>query len=355
MDKKKVYVIMPFEAEYFEIYKMLEQQFEKDFSFSRAAAEANQPNILKNDIQSIYDSDIVIANLTGLNPNVFYELGVAHTLNKEVIIITEDISTLPFDLKSDRAIEYSTHFVKFTELIDELKKHLKRVIENTLEFSNPVIEALVIKKAEEVKALFHKEATIVQKVDNGINYYYLCRRVYRNLLQIGELFQSIFDGDKMMMSSFEASIDEMKRLRTDEEASSQSVYLETMKLSESMEAYNFKLSTNCDTLLNTWSIIEEDTLYLIKNTFDSKQKDILKMSLSVMNSLQATLIAMKLGTEMKASEMKILGDKLGESLFKQSVFSCINKLNAFIRVITQIIASIDKIFSKNRIVVGEEF
>ena len=85
MDKQKVFVIMPFDDKFFEIYEMLKRQFEKDFLFSHAGEEDNQQNILKDIVQAIYDSDIIIANLTGLNPNVFYELGIAHTLNKKVI------------------------------------------------------------------------------------------------------------------------------------------------------------------------------------------------------------------------------------------------------------------------------
>lgn len=59
---------------------------------------------------------------------MFYELGVAHTLNKKVIIITENISSFPFDLKSYRAKEYSTHFTKFAELIEALDKYLHGAI-----------------------------------------------------------------------------------------------------------------------------------------------------------------------------------------------------------------------------------
>ena len=123
MNKTKVFMIMPFEEKFFEVYEMLKREFNEDFVFPHAGDEDNQQNILKDIIQAIYETDIVIADLTGLNANVFYELGVAHTLNKKVIIITEDISSLPFDLRSYRAKEYSTHFIKFAELVEALKKY----------------------------------------------------------------------------------------------------------------------------------------------------------------------------------------------------------------------------------------
>ena len=55
-----------------------------------------------------------LADLTGLNPNVMYELGIAHSFNKKTIMITrDDLGSLPFDLKQYRAKDYSTHFKKF--------------------------------------------------------------------------------------------------------------------------------------------------------------------------------------------------------------------------------------------------
>ncbi len=57
MEKKKVFVIMPFEDKFFEIYEMLKRQFEEDFLFSHAGEEDNQQNILKDIVQAIYDAD----------------------------------------------------------------------------------------------------------------------------------------------------------------------------------------------------------------------------------------------------------------------------------------------------------
>ena len=88
MDKKKVFVIMPFQEEFFEVYEMLKMKFSDRFEFSNAGDEANQQNILKDIIQPIFEADVVIADLTGLNANVMYELGLAHSFNKKTIVIT---------------------------------------------------------------------------------------------------------------------------------------------------------------------------------------------------------------------------------------------------------------------------
>ena len=100
MDKKKVFVIMPFQEQFFEVYEMLKIEFGEHFEFSNAGDEANLQNILKDIVQPIYEADIIIADLTGLNANVMYELGLAHSFNKKTIVITQDdLSKLPFDLK----------------------------------------------------------------------------------------------------------------------------------------------------------------------------------------------------------------------------------------------------------------
>lgn len=122
MEKAKVFVIMPFEDDYFEAYEMIKSQFQEDFEFSNAASEDNQQNILADIVKPIFDADIILADLTGLNPNVMYELGIAHTLRKKTIVITRDnLDCLPFDLKQYRARNYNTHYKKFFELLEYLK------------------------------------------------------------------------------------------------------------------------------------------------------------------------------------------------------------------------------------------
>ena len=55
---------------------------------------------------AICASQIVIADCTGRNPNVFYEIGVAHTVGKPVILLTQIVEDVPFDLRHIRFIKY---------------------------------------------------------------------------------------------------------------------------------------------------------------------------------------------------------------------------------------------------------
>lgn len=56
--------------------------------------------------QGIRGADAVVADITGKNPNVFYEVGLAHALGKEVIVIAQDAADAPFDIRSHRKLDY---------------------------------------------------------------------------------------------------------------------------------------------------------------------------------------------------------------------------------------------------------
>lgn len=79
------------------------------YDFSNAGDLDNQQSILQDIVIGIGNADVIIADVTGLNPNVFYELGLCHALDKKVILITQDISELPFDIRSYRVDEYTTN------------------------------------------------------------------------------------------------------------------------------------------------------------------------------------------------------------------------------------------------------
>lgn len=63
-------------------------------------------DILVDIWQSINVADFVIADITGRNPNVLYELGIAHTLAKPVLIISQSAGDIPIDLSTRRIIIY---------------------------------------------------------------------------------------------------------------------------------------------------------------------------------------------------------------------------------------------------------
>ena len=64
-------------------------------------------SIVEDIIEGLYKADIVIADLSGRNPNVFYELGARHVLRRGTILITRSRNDVPFHLLTDRVIQYN--------------------------------------------------------------------------------------------------------------------------------------------------------------------------------------------------------------------------------------------------------
>lgn len=72
---------------------------------------------------------MILADLTGKNPNVFYEVGLAHATGKPVILISQDMNDIPFDLRGLRIIEYNKNLSNWGE---KLKSDIKNSISATL-------------------------------------------------------------------------------------------------------------------------------------------------------------------------------------------------------------------------------
>ena len=73
----------------------------------------------------IFTSKVMVADFTGKNPNVFYEVGIAHTLGKTVIPITQSINDVPSDLRHHRALVYYPNEQGYKDLTKEIDKRLR--------------------------------------------------------------------------------------------------------------------------------------------------------------------------------------------------------------------------------------
>ena len=91
-------------------------------------------------INKIIDSKLVIVNLSGLNPNVMYELAVRHSFGKPCVMICESDTKLPFDLLEDRTIFFEDTIKGSGELKVDLENKIKSALENGND--NPVTRAV---------------------------------------------------------------------------------------------------------------------------------------------------------------------------------------------------------------------
>jgi hypothetical protein len=125
--KRSCFVIMPFLPELHYFYLFMKNHIEKNHNISCKRGDADILTVpLLNKIRSyIEESDILIADCSGRNCNVFYELGMAHAFGKQVILITKDpIIDAPVDIKHYEFIKYELN--KHIEFLEALDRALRK-------------------------------------------------------------------------------------------------------------------------------------------------------------------------------------------------------------------------------------
>lgn len=121
---KLVSVMMPFGAEFTPVYTAL-QQAAVGFECKRADDIWIHPHVIQDIVDLITKAKVVICDCTGKNPNVFYEIGIAHSLGKNVILITQSKDDIPFDLRHLRYLEYVKNREGLKDLAKALQDRLK--------------------------------------------------------------------------------------------------------------------------------------------------------------------------------------------------------------------------------------
>jgi hypothetical protein len=142
--KPRAFVIMPFGEGFDEIYNLFTvgALTEAGYDVFRGDDIRSHQNILKDILEGLANSDLVVADLSGSNPNVYYELGLAHGLGRRVVLLTQKVEELPFDLRSYRVIPYSTHFAEIAKARDQLVSLARDAAEGRVPFGSPVSDFL---------------------------------------------------------------------------------------------------------------------------------------------------------------------------------------------------------------------
>src|SRR5262245_13407600 len=121
------FIVMPFgEAWSPDVHRILARACEAASVRSVRGDDLFTPTDILEDIwQSINAADFVIADITGRNPNVLYELGIAHTLAKPVLILSMRAADIPIDLATRRGIVYG-------QKADAWREDLARMIQEAI-------------------------------------------------------------------------------------------------------------------------------------------------------------------------------------------------------------------------------
>jgi DNA-binding transcriptional ArsR family regulator len=103
-----LFVLMPFLDDLKPVYEDHIKAVAKKLKLSikRGDDFFTSHHVMKDIWEAICGARFIIADCTGRNPNVFYEIGMAHTAGKEVILITQNAEDVPFDLRQLRYIQF---------------------------------------------------------------------------------------------------------------------------------------------------------------------------------------------------------------------------------------------------------
>ena len=355
-NKPVVFVITPFSEDFLALYEELKSYFADEYEFTNAGDLDNQQNILRDIVEGIFKASVVIADLTGLNANVFYELGLAHAMNKKVIIITQEIDSLPFDIKSYRANEYSLKFYKLPSLKKELTKLLKGAIDGSVLYGNPVSDILPkldngLDNHLEADAMLAKVNTIEQEnADKGFLDY--LTEVNDNSakmnVELMSMVEEITDiSDSVTQASYE--IDRVK---------SQSGNLDVSfargicrKLSSPIDNAAQKLKVHIGNISSYWDIIENSYLAVLDSKFIQNYDNLVELmnSKSGLIGLQG---ALKESNATFESFVAALRSSLGvERKLNKAILSLIYELEGYLSLTDKMYSSIDRIIAKSDIAI----
>jgi hypothetical protein len=138
-ERRRCFIVMPFgEEDLGVVYEdFIKPVLQNDCGLTcERGDDVFGSNVIMEDIMSsIQSSDLILADLTRKNPNVFYEVGIAHALGKQVLLLSQSIDDVPFDLRHRRILiyEYSPRGCKRleTSLRDNIEGILAEEVNQT--------------------------------------------------------------------------------------------------------------------------------------------------------------------------------------------------------------------------------
>jgi len=155
------YVIMSFQEQYASTYteairpaiQMVARSRGEQWECLRSDDIRVPGSITKEIVRSLYSADVVIADLTGHNPNVFYELGIVHSAGRPTVMITQDLEKLPFDINTYRVHSYTASSNGLRALSEHLASTILDAVTPNRHSTNPVMDFAPVRHAEVILLL----------------------------------------------------------------------------------------------------------------------------------------------------------------------------------------------------------
>ncbi len=129
IDPLQASAMMPFSGGFAAVYEAIVRAAEAVGMRCNRADNIWEHHTIIQDVVSLIDrSRVVICDLSGRNPNVFYEAGISHTLGREVILIAQHADDVPFDLRHIRYITYLNNAEGLEQLQRQLSDRMRTIL-----------------------------------------------------------------------------------------------------------------------------------------------------------------------------------------------------------------------------------
>lgn len=126
---------------------------------------ASPGSITRQVIEHILEDDLVVVNLTDLNPNVMYELAVRHCTCLPVVVLAESGTKLPFDISDERTIFFNNDMYGVVDLKPRLISAIASAIDEDIEPDNPVIRVSQTKVLRDAAQVDDAQGALLRKLD----------------------------------------------------------------------------------------------------------------------------------------------------------------------------------------------
>jgi hypothetical protein len=129
LDPDLVFVLMEFRQPFLGIYEGLIKPVVEEEGFRPLKSDDifSTTAVIEDIWENINRAALVLAEITTNNPNVMYELGICHTIGKNVMMITQDTSNIPFNFRHLRCYGYDNDISGGNELRDNLRSVLRQI------------------------------------------------------------------------------------------------------------------------------------------------------------------------------------------------------------------------------------
>lgn len=364
MNRPIVFVLTPFSEEHIALYEMLKEELKDNFAFSNAGDLDNSRNIISDIVYGINEASVIIADLTGLNPNVFYELGLAHALRKKTIIITQDIDELPFDIRSYRAVEYGMQFNRIPALIDELRKLLSGAMDGSIQFGNPVTDFITKRDVVdnrnctngEISILLESSDTGTEEIEQNEEMGLVdhLSEIEEQSIVINSEIESLGKELEHLIEEVEISTADVNKISMNK-GSGNVIYLRNIcrKLAIPIDDFSKRLQGHVSVIGLTWEKIDNSYLSLLDSPHIHTTTDTegLNTSINSLEGLKNSVIdtdEMILSFKMSVDTIKGMEKRLNKAANNLS-----NGLDTYLSMTSAMVSSVERIIKRSQMLMEE--